>query len=583
MSSLSVDGRFVLWGSDDRTLKLWDAASGRCLRTFQGHTQSVGCVCMSADGRFALSGSYDRTLKLWDVSSGRCLRTFQGDTEWVGSVCMSSDGQFALSGGKDKTLKLWDLGSGRCLRTLEGHTDSYSKKISLSGDGRLALSGSWDKAVKLWEVATGRCLRTFEGHTAWVISVSLSRDGRYALSGSLDNTLRLWEVASGRCLRTLVGLTGSVFLVSLSADGQYALASGADKTLRLWEVASGRCLRTLEVHTDGNVVLSGDGQYALSGASDRTLRLWDVGTFQHRAGLRLSQMVVSTDVMAETARYQAVLSEARRASSAEDPVGACQYLRQAPQQPRHRRAVSAVREWAKLYARIRRSGMADCWSLWRSEMHTGVVLSVCLGADGLRALSGCTDKTLKLWDVASGRCGVHMEFLQGDQEPERCEACLRSAIAKPKWVAPVAIRCFYCGTDLSKLADSDGRAGELLGSVLYSCGRCLPEPDEHRGSVIGGYELIRQLGEGGMGAVFLVYQRATARLLALKQMKDLKDPLLIKRFQREMRLMQGLAHSNVVRCLEIGTDPRGGPFVVTEFVPGGWSGTGLGLRPRRPG
>jgi serine/threonine protein kinase len=166
-------------------------------------------------------------------------------------------------------------------------------------------------------------------------------------------------------------------------------------------------------------------------------------------------------------------------------------------------------------------------------------------------------------------CGVQMEFLTGEREPEQCSVCLERAKATAKPAAPIAVRCFYCGSDLSKQANSDGRAGELLGSMVYCCERCLPKRDEHGGSVIGSYEVIRRVGEGGMGAVSLVYQKATARLLALKQMKDLKDPLLIKRFDREMRLMKGLAHGNVVRCLETGIDAQGGPFVVTEFVPGG--------------
>ncbi len=107
-------------------------------------------MCLSPDGRFALSGSLDNTLKLWDVATGRCLRTFEGHTEPVSSVCLSPDGRFALSGSLDNTLKLWDVATGRCLRTFEGHTEPVSS-VCLSPDGRCALSsGSWDNTVKLW-------------------------------------------------------------------------------------------------------------------------------------------------------------------------------------------------------------------------------------------------------------------------------------------------------------------------------------------------------------------------------------------------------------------------------------------------
>jgi hypothetical protein len=107
--SLSGDGRFALSGSRDNTLKLWEVATGKCLRTFEGHTSSVNSVSLSGDGRFALSGSRDNTLKLWEVATGQCLRTFEGHTHWVTSVSLSGDGCFALSGSEDKTLKLWFL------------------------------------------------------------------------------------------------------------------------------------------------------------------------------------------------------------------------------------------------------------------------------------------------------------------------------------------------------------------------------------------------------------------------------------------------------------------------------------------
>jgi serine/threonine protein kinase len=137
------------------------------VRAFEG---GVYVVCLSADGRLALSGNSDQTLKLWEVDSGRCLRTFEGHTN-VSSVCLSTDGRRALSGGRDKTLKLWEVNSGRCLRTFEGHTDQVLS-VCLSVDGRFALSGGFlDKTLKLWDVESGSCLRTFEGHTSSVNSV----------------------------------------------------------------------------------------------------------------------------------------------------------------------------------------------------------------------------------------------------------------------------------------------------------------------------------------------------------------------------------------------------------------------------
>jgi serine/threonine protein kinase len=87
--------------------------------------------------------------------------------------------------------------------------------------------------------------------------------------------------------------------------------------------------------------------------------------------------------------------------------------------------------------------------------------------------------------------------------------------------------------------------------------------------MIGTYEICRQLGEGGMGTVYLVYHRPTARVLAVKQMKGLKEKSLAQRFQREIALLKTIAHPHVIRCLDTGFDMKGIPFLVTEYVSGG--------------
>ncbi|MGQ9765718.1 MAG: WD40 repeat domain-containing protein, partial [Armatimonadota bacterium] len=79
-------------------------------------------MAVTADGRYALSGSWDKTVKVWDLASGRLLRSLGGHTGWVWAVAVTADGRSALSGSDDRTVKVWDLESGRLLRSLEGHT-----------------------------------------------------------------------------------------------------------------------------------------------------------------------------------------------------------------------------------------------------------------------------------------------------------------------------------------------------------------------------------------------------------------------------------------------------------------------------
>ena len=134
--------------------------------------------------------------------------------------------------------------------------------------------------------------------------------------------------------------------------------------------------------------------------------------------------------------------------------------------------------------------------------------------------------------------------------------------------ASVAARCTECGNDLGAIADADGRAGELGSAALYACAHHL-EAETAGGQQVGPYAVVRALGEGSMGTVSLVHHPETGRLWALKRIHDLGNPTLVKRFAREVRLMQQVVHPNVLRCVDTGVDKDGRPYVVTEYAPGG--------------
>jgi len=104
-----------------------------------GHSSDVQSVAFSPDGRLALSGSSDKTMKLWEVATGREIRTFKGHSSSASTVAFSPDGKLALSGSFDNTMKLWELATGREVRTFKGHSSSI-ESVAFSPDGKLALS-----------------------------------------------------------------------------------------------------------------------------------------------------------------------------------------------------------------------------------------------------------------------------------------------------------------------------------------------------------------------------------------------------------------------------------------------------------
>ncbi len=272
----SRDGKRALTACEDKTVRLWDVKSGRCLRVLKGHTGSVLSVAWGADR--VISGSDDKTVRLWDVKTGRCLRVLQGHTGWVQSLAWGLDKCRILSGSDDTTVRVWDVKTGRCLRVLEGHTGEVYGGVAWSADQCRALSGAGDKTLRLWDVDSGRCLRVLEGHTSVVWSVAWVADQRRALSGSQDGTLRLWDIETGRCLRVLEGHASGVRNIAWNSHHLRAASGSFDNTVRLWDVEAGRCLRVLESHKKGisGLMWSADHRRAFSGDQNGGIQVWDL-------------------------------------------------------------------------------------------------------------------------------------------------------------------------------------------------------------------------------------------------------------------------------------------------------------------
>ena len=409
--AFSSDGRIALSGGLDHTLKLWDISTGKCIRTFEGHSGEVLSVAFSPDRTLALSGSNDKTLKLWEISTGKCIRTFKGHSESVQSVVFSPDGTLALSGSSDKTLKLWNITAIECIRTFIGHSDSVGT-VAFSPDGRIALSGGWDDTMKLWDISTGNCIRTFTEHKGCVRSIAFSPDGRLALSGSFDETLKLWEISTGKCVRTFTGHKYQVNSVAFSLGGTLALSGSVDHTLKLWEVSTGKCVRTLDGHSESidSVAFSPDGTLALSGSDDNTLKLCEISTGKcirtfkgHKYG-NIESVAFSPDgtlALSGGLDYTPKLWDISTGKCVRTLEGHSKSVNSVVFSPDGTLALSGSNDHT---LKLWEVSTGKCIRTFSG--HLSSIQSVAFNSDGRLALSGSFDKTLKLWDISTGRC-VH--------------------------------------------------------------------------------------------------------------------------------------------------------------------------------
>jgi WD40 repeat protein/tRNA A-37 threonylcarbamoyl transferase component Bud32 len=407
----SPDGKRIVSGSSDRTLKIWDATSGQVVLTLKGHTAEVRSVAFSPDGKRVVSGSGDNTLKIWDAANGQEVRTLKGHTQSVSSVAFSADGKRIVSGSYDLTLKIWDAATGQEVLTLKGHTGNVSS-VALSADGKRIVSGSGDNTLKIWDAATGQEVLTLKGHTAAVVSVALSADGKRIVSASPNNTLKIWDAMSGQELRTLNGHTDIVTSVAFSADGKRIVSGSVDKTLKIWNATNGQPVLTLKGHTQAvhSVAFSPDGKRIVSGSGDNTLKVW---------GATSGQGVLTLDGHMDVVRSVAFSPDGKRVVSGSGDSTLKIWDATSGQEVRTLKGhmgdvygfVSSV-AFSPNGKRIVSGSYDHTLKIWDATSgqgvltlkgHTAAVYSVAFSPDGKRIVSGSGDNTLKIWDATSGQ------------------------------------------------------------------------------------------------------------------------------------------------------------------------------------
>jgi WD40 repeat protein len=130
-----------------------------------GHGHGVMCTVFSADGTQVLTGSYDKTARLWETATGKEIRRFEGHSATVLSAVFSPDGRQVLTGSGDGTARLWETATGKEIRPFKGHSGWVYSAV-FSPDGTQVLTASQDKTARLCETATGK-ERVCTGWSGW--------------------------------------------------------------------------------------------------------------------------------------------------------------------------------------------------------------------------------------------------------------------------------------------------------------------------------------------------------------------------------------------------------------------------------
>jgi WD40 repeat protein len=275
----SPDGQWIASGSWDRTVRLWDAATGESCAELP-HPGVVRVLAFSPDSSWLVSGcDQDDWLHVWNVAAGREERKLKGPGTIPQAIAVSPDGARITAADADGSASIIDPATGERAHSFRiARRDGEKKALAYSPDGRLlAGTGQDSRQIDVWDTRTRDRSARLTGHTGQVYSVAFSGDGRLLASASGDRTVRLWDVAAAKCLAVLTGHTDEVFSAAFHPDGKRLASAGRDRAIRLWDLATFKEVARLEGHTNFvfSLAFSPDGTSLVSGSGDGTVRIWD--------------------------------------------------------------------------------------------------------------------------------------------------------------------------------------------------------------------------------------------------------------------------------------------------------------------
>ncbi|XP_076872528.1 pleiotropic regulator 1 [Brachyhypopomus gauderio] len=243
-------------------------------RVISGHLGWVRSIAVEPGNQWFVTGSADRTIKIWDLASGKLKLSLTGHISTVRGVAVSTRSPYLFSCGEDKQVKCWDLEYNKVIRHYHGHLSAvYDLDLHPTID--VLVTCSRDATARVWDIRTKANVHTLTGHTNTVATVKCQSAEPQIITGSHDTTVRLWDLIAGKTRATLTNHKKSVRAVALHPR-QYTFATGSPDNIKQWRFPDGDFIQNLSGHNAiiNTLAVNSDG-VLVSGADNGTIHLWD--------------------------------------------------------------------------------------------------------------------------------------------------------------------------------------------------------------------------------------------------------------------------------------------------------------------
>ena len=259
---------------DIRQLKPEWHAPWELMRVISGHLGWVRALTVEPNNQWFVSGAGDRTIKIWDLASGSLRLTLTGHTSTVRGLAVSPRHPYLFSCGEDKMVKCWDLETNKVIRHYHGHLSGVYT-LSLHPTLDVLVTGGRDGVARVWDMRTRSNIHVLSGHTQTVSDLKCQEADPQVITSSLDATVRLWDLAAGKTMGVLTHHKKGVRALATHPT-EFTFASGSTGSIKQWKCPEGAFMQNFEGHNAViNTLAVNEDNVLFSGGDNGSISFWD--------------------------------------------------------------------------------------------------------------------------------------------------------------------------------------------------------------------------------------------------------------------------------------------------------------------
>ena len=306
----SPDGKILASSSQDGTVLLRDAATGKTLRTLRGHDRDVNYVSFSPDGKTLATGGDDGTVRLWNAADAKPITILGKHDGYVISTLFTPDGLRLISAGRNGDVKIWDMKTHQQTGSIP-RKSGVLEEMALSPDGKTLATAGNDHTAQLWNLNTLSLIRTLPGPGVCQ-SVVFSHNGRILATAGDEGTVGLFDIPSGNLRDALKRYPGGIQCMAFSPDDSTLAVCGRDASIQLWGMQPYRKFRTAYRGPTGGLwraTFSPDGRSLVTTSLNGRIDHWDITKTQERERIDISTDGYRLDVSPNQSEVRSLMRD----------------------------------------------------------------------------------------------------------------------------------------------------------------------------------------------------------------------------------------------------------------------------------